>query len=402
MDNVYGIQILMNHKEQLHEIKVKTGVDIHEFTHKLFEKPLIIDGKTLRITEQRKMKDVIRNPITKVLIFEAPFPLKDQYILQKLSQYGDLQTNKISHHQYKGTDGFNGVRSINFKKITKPKPTVLFIRGNRIKLRHENQDREPICGVCKTKGHFRTDCPQLPLIQEYIDRDRDSNDPDAPEIRTWAQARQYVKEREDQRKEEQRLRELEKLEKERKLAMAEKKQRRREMLMRRKRNNQGGEYIGPLDDSEENMSQQQSPDDGFQTVGETNKRRRKGLKKKKKREAKNERDREEDTPPTSPRSAPSSPYHPDIGKSNGKVIGTEESERSSTEYEDVEEDDRSLNETQTISSSYPEPGQKTTENQMMEPEESAYPILSQKSWGAIGDDAAKSWAELSKGYEGTT
>ena len=212
MDNVYGIQRLMNHKEQLHEITVKTGVDIHEFTYKLFEKPLIIDGKTLRITEQRKMKDVIRNPITKVLIFEAPFPLKDQYILQKLSQYGDLQTNKINHHQYKGTDIFNGVRSINFKKITKPIPTVLFIRGNRIKLRHENQDREPICGVCKTKGHFRTDCPQLPLIQEYIDRERDLNDPDAPEIRTWAQARQYVKEREDQRKEEQRLREMEKLE----------------------------------------------------------------------------------------------------------------------------------------------------------------------------------------------
>ena len=37
MDNVYGIQRLMNHKEQLHENTVKIGVDIHEFTHKLFE-----------------------------------------------------------------------------------------------------------------------------------------------------------------------------------------------------------------------------------------------------------------------------------------------------------------------------------------------------------------------------
>ena len=266
------------------------------------------------------------------------------------------------------------MRSINFKKITKPIPTVLFIRGNRIKLRHENQDREPICGVCKTKGHFRTDCPQLPLIQEYIDRDRDLNDPDAPEIRTWAQARQYVKEREDQRKEEQRLREMEKLEEERKRETAEKEQRRREMIMRRKRNNQGGEYIGPLEDSDEDMSQQQSADDGFQKVGETNKRRRKGLKKKKKRDTKSERDRE-DTPPTSPRSAPSSPYHPDIGESNGTVIGTEESERSSTEYEDVEEDDRTVEKSQTISSSYPEPGQ------MMEPEDSANLTQSQTSWG---------------------
>ena len=171
--------------------------------------------------------------------------------------------------------------------------------------------------------------------------------------------------------------------------------------MRRKRNNQGGEYIGPLDDSDEDMSQQQSPDDGFQKVGETNKRRRKGLKKKK-REAKNGRDREEDTPPTSPRSAPSSPYHPDIGESNGTVLGTDESEKSSTEYEDVEDDDKSPIRTQTITSSYPEPGQKVTEEQMMEPGVSAFPPLSHKSWAAIGDNAAKSWAEQSKDYEGTT
>ena len=186
MSSVYGIQRLMNNKEQLHEITVKTGVDILEFTYKLFDKPLVIDGKILRLTAQRKMKDIIRNSITKVLIFEAPFPLKDQYILQKLSEHGDIQTNKINHHQYKGTDIFNGVRSINFKKINKPIPTVLFIRGNRIKLRRENQDRDPICGVCKAKGHFRTECPQLPFMQEYMGRDRDPNDPDPPEVRTWA------------------------------------------------------------------------------------------------------------------------------------------------------------------------------------------------------------------------
>ena len=126
------------------------------------------------------------------MIFEAPFPLKDQYILQKLSQYGDLQTNKINHHQYKDTDIFNGVRSLNFKKTNKLIPTVLFIRGNRIKLRHEHQDRAPICGVCKSKGQFRTECPQLHLMQEYMDQDKDPNEADPPEVRTWAQARQYV------------------------------------------------------------------------------------------------------------------------------------------------------------------------------------------------------------------
>ena len=35
-----------------------------------------------------------------------------------------------------------------------------------------------------------------------------------------------------------------------------------------------------------------------------------------------------------------------------------------------------------------------------EPGESAFPPLSQKSWADIGDDAAKSWDEQSKDYEG--
>ena len=76
--------------------------------------------------------------------------------------------------------------------------------------------------------------------------------------------------------------------------------------------------------------------------------------------------------------------------------------KSSTEYEDVEEDDRLPIGTQTITSSDPEPGQRETEEQKMEPGEPAFPPLSQKSWEAIGDDAAKSWVELSKDHEGTT
>ena len=107
-----------------------------------------------------------------------------------------------------------------------------------------------------------------------MDQDKDPNDPDPPEVRTWAQARQHVKEREDQRKKKQRLRELERLEEERKLEIAVREQTRREMLMRRKGNNQSGEYVGPLDDSNDDNSQQQSRGDGFQKVEDTNKRRK--------------------------------------------------------------------------------------------------------------------------------
>ena len=54
---------------------------------------------------------------------------------------------------------YNGAKSINFKRIHTPIPTTLFIRGNRIKLKHEGQDREPVCRICKKKGHYRDKCP---------------------------------------------------------------------------------------------------------------------------------------------------------------------------------------------------------------------------------------------------
>ena len=53
--------------------------------------------------------------------------------------------------------------------MTKPIPTTLYIRGNRIKIKHNGQDRTPICGICKTKGHYRTDCPRNRETEEEKD-----------------------------------------------------------------------------------------------------------------------------------------------------------------------------------------------------------------------------------------
>ena len=124
----------------------------------------------------RKLRDIVRNPITKVLIFEAPYELQDRYILQKLAPYGQLQTNSIYSHKIRGYDLYNRVRSINFLKLHKPIPTVLFVRGNRIKIKYDSQNRTPICGICKVKGHFRGDCPRL---QELIDKDLQTPEADA-------------------------------------------------------------------------------------------------------------------------------------------------------------------------------------------------------------------------------
>ena len=44
------------------------------------------------------------------------------------------------------------------------------MRVNRIKIKYENQDRTPVCGICNAKRHFRNDCPKL---QDLIARDLD-------------------------------------------------------------------------------------------------------------------------------------------------------------------------------------------------------------------------------------
>ena len=70
------------------------------------------------------------------MIFEAPRELSNMHILQKLQAYGKLQDQSIFMHQYKGVEIFNGIRSVNFTELYKPLPTTLYVRGNRIKIKH--------------------------------------------------------------------------------------------------------------------------------------------------------------------------------------------------------------------------------------------------------------------------
>ena len=74
---------------------------------------------------------------------------------------GEVADQTIYMHKYKNTVILNGVRSLAFTKINKPIPTTMFVKGNLVKLRHNGQDRTPFCTKCKTKGHYRLDCPEL-------------------------------------------------------------------------------------------------------------------------------------------------------------------------------------------------------------------------------------------------
>ena len=129
----------------------------------------------------------------------------------------------------------NGVWSLNFIKIHNPIPTVIFVHGSKIKTRHEGQDRSAICSISKQRGHLRTECPELPKIQEMLDKDRSPEDPDPPEMRSWEQARKFIELREIQKKEEQKKKEWERKEQERLKRLEEKEQHRRDMLSRMSR-----------------------------------------------------------------------------------------------------------------------------------------------------------------------
>ena len=231
INDVFGVQKL-TFENNLHryEINLKTGVEPKDFITKFFAQPAMIGEKQLSSVTTRKMKDRIRNPITKVLLFEAPFQMPDEYILKTMKLFGNLQSNVIQHQKYRGTDIYNGVRSFNFKKIHNPIPTVIFVHGSKIKTRHEGQDRSAICSICKQRGHFRTECPELPKIQEMLDKDSSPEDPDPPEMRSWEQARKFIELSEIQKKEEQKKKEWERKEQERLKRLEEEEQHRRDML----------------------------------------------------------------------------------------------------------------------------------------------------------------------------
>ena len=72
-----------------------------------------------------------------MIIYEAPYELQDKYILAKLGNYGMLNSQTVFSHKHRGTDIYNGVRSISFKSLNKAIPTTMFVRGKQIRLRHE-------------------------------------------------------------------------------------------------------------------------------------------------------------------------------------------------------------------------------------------------------------------------
>ena len=145
---IHGILRYSTDKKFIAEITLKPGVVLERFKQELFHQPMKIKNNVFTITQSRSMRNQVLDPLTRVYIYEAPFQLPNSWIKHKLSQFGQLVNEEIYEHKYYNTEIYNGVRYISFSRIDTPIPTTLFVRGNRIRLRHDNQDRRPICGIC--------------------------------------------------------------------------------------------------------------------------------------------------------------------------------------------------------------------------------------------------------------
>lgn len=159
INEIECIQKLFVNDRPVYEITFIDEESKNGAEHKLKGK-ILINNTTLNQLENRILKNNIQIPLIPVVLFEIPAELNNEKILNKLKDYGDIKKD-VYHHKIKGTNIFNGYRTVYFRKINKSIPTVLWIMGNRIKIKHDGQDRTPICSFCKIKGHYKEICVTL-------------------------------------------------------------------------------------------------------------------------------------------------------------------------------------------------------------------------------------------------
>ena len=227
LDQVACIQKIPD-QNPIYEITVKQGNDANLFQREAFKnQPFKIGGHEIKLIQTKKLKDIIKSPMIRVQIYEAPYELQDRHILQKLAPFGVMARNELFSHKYRGTDIYNGVRTATYSKITKPIPTVLFVRGNRIKIKYESQDRTPICGICRTKGHFRDDFPRLREVRNLGELIETGKTLPVNDIR------QILKEQEEEGKEQERRKQEDRVRRQRQMLQQTQQERRMEEERRR-------------------------------------------------------------------------------------------------------------------------------------------------------------------------
>ena len=123
-----------------------------------------INNTILRKCDNRVFKQLRRNDFVSVVVYEAPYELKNSDLKSVLSKYGRIKGDVICHHQ-KGYDIENGNRSVLYYEIYQQPlfPCTHIPVGAREQGQSEIRWARYNCHMrsfCKSKDYNRGICPK--------------------------------------------------------------------------------------------------------------------------------------------------------------------------------------------------------------------------------------------------
>ena len=154
--DIKSVSKIQNNSDIIHEIVLKL-YEIKSMFEARINDTIQINNTILRKFDNSVFKQLRRKDFVTVVVYEAPYELKDSDLKSVLSKYGRIKGDVIRHH-HKGYDIENGNRSVLYYEKPSNIPTTLWVQGNKVKMIYDGQDRTAICSYCKAKGHYRGIC----------------------------------------------------------------------------------------------------------------------------------------------------------------------------------------------------------------------------------------------------
>ena len=99
----------------------------------------------------------VEQVITNVTIKDAPFELRDGFLLYHMKAYGDVIETSLKRGKIKGTDIETGTRYVQMVNVRDVLPTVVNLGRFRVRIYSDNKTE---CRICKETGHPFFRCPQ--------------------------------------------------------------------------------------------------------------------------------------------------------------------------------------------------------------------------------------------------
>ena len=129
------------------------------------------------------------------VVLNAPFRILNSDIHAAMSQYGEVK--EVSEQKYRQWPGIsNGHRNVTYTKVAKPLPSLLALKGTRLRVRAFGDsgggmtggDGGNRCYNCGEAGHFRADCRKAVAPAGGERRHHPTQQRPAPPVATGAAA----------------------------------------------------------------------------------------------------------------------------------------------------------------------------------------------------------------------